>query len=68
MDWIVMKCLEKDRTRRYKTASDLAEDLNRQMTHQPVLAVAPTITYRLQRFSARHAKNLAQIAAAEEVS
>src|SRR5258708_25123094 len=37
LDWIVMKCLEKDRTRRYETASGLAIDIRRHLGNQPVL-------------------------------
>jgi eukaryotic-like serine/threonine-protein kinase len=41
LDWIVMRCLEKDRTRRYDTANDVALDLQRCMEHEPVLARPP---------------------------
>ena len=41
LDWIVMKCLEKDRTRRYETANGLAEDIERHLRHEPVLAGRP---------------------------
>jgi serine/threonine protein kinase/Tol biopolymer transport system component len=54
LDWIVMKALEKDRTRRYDTASGLAEDVRRHLEHEPVLARGPSTTYRLQRFLRRH--------------
>jgi hypothetical protein len=49
LDWIVMKCLEKDRTRRYETANGLAMDLKRHLNHEPVLARPPSIGYRLQK-------------------
>jgi WD40 repeat protein/tRNA A-37 threonylcarbamoyl transferase component Bud32 len=49
LDWIVMRCLEKDRTRRYETANGLAMDLKRHLNHEPVLARPPSIGYRLQK-------------------
>ena len=49
LDWIVMKCLEKDRTRRYETANGLAADLKRHMNNEPVLACPPSTVYRLQK-------------------
>jgi serine/threonine protein kinase len=47
LDWIVMKCLEKDRSRRYETANGLAMELKRHLNNEPVLARPPTTTYRL---------------------
>jgi len=49
LDWIVMKCLEKDRTRRYETANALATDIKRHLEHQPVVARPPNTMYRLQK-------------------
>jgi WD40 repeat protein len=49
LDWIVMKCLEKDRTRRYETATGLALDLKRHLDSEPVLARPPTAAYKLQK-------------------
>src|SRR5579864_4037829 len=49
LDWIVMKCLEKDRTRRYETANGLAFDLKRHLHNEPVLARPPTTAYKLQK-------------------
>ncbi|HTG43112.1 MAG TPA: hypothetical protein VK633_01150, partial [Verrucomicrobiae bacterium] len=49
LDWIVMKCLEKDRSRRYDTATGLAADLQRHLTNEPVVARPPTPLYRLQK-------------------
>ena len=49
LDWIVMKCLEKDRTRRYETASGLADDIKRHLNNQPVAARPPSTAYRLQK-------------------
>ena len=49
LDWIVMKCLEKDRTRRYETANGLAADLKRHLNNEPVVARPPSAAYRLQK-------------------
>jgi hypothetical protein len=49
LDWIVMKCLEKDRTRRYATANGLALDIRRYLQHEPVLARPPSTVYRLRK-------------------
>jgi WD40 repeat protein len=49
LDWIVMKCLEKDRTHRYDTAIGLAYDLHRHLHHEPVLARPASAAYKLQK-------------------
>ena len=49
LDWIVMKCLEKDRTRRYETANGLATDLSRHLNNEPVAARPPSHLYRFQK-------------------
>jgi WD40 repeat protein len=49
LDWIVMKCLEKDRTRRYETANGLAMDIKRHLNNQTVVARPPSAGYRLQK-------------------
>ena len=49
LDWIVMKCLEKDRTRRYETANGLAYDLKRHLNNEPVLARPPSAAYKFQK-------------------
>jgi tetratricopeptide (TPR) repeat protein len=54
LDWIVMRCLEKDRTRRYESASGLAADLERHLFHEPVLARPPSTAYRAAKFCRRH--------------
>jgi non-specific serine/threonine protein kinase/serine/threonine-protein kinase len=54
LDWITMKALEKDRTRRYGSASDLAADLQRHLNHEPVLASPPSTVYRVSKFVRRH--------------
>ncbi len=54
LDWIVMKCLEKDRTRRYETANGVAMDLQRHLNNEPVVARPPSTVYRLQKFARRN--------------
>ena len=54
LDWIVMRCLEKDRDRRYGTAQELADDVRRHLWMEPVLARPPSATYRLQKFFVRN--------------
>jgi serine/threonine protein kinase len=54
LDWIVTKALEKDRTRRYLTAAELAADLGRYLTHEPVSAGPPGAGYRLRKFLRRN--------------
>ncbi|MEQ1903021.1 MAG: serine/threonine-protein kinase [Pirellulaceae bacterium] len=54
LDWISLKCLEKDRTRRYETANDLASDLQRYLSNEPVQACLPTVRYRLGKFLRRN--------------
>jgi serine/threonine protein kinase/tetratricopeptide (TPR) repeat protein len=54
LDWIVMRCLEKDRSRRYETVNGLAKDLARHLANQPVEARRPTLIYRLKKFARRN--------------
>jgi eukaryotic-like serine/threonine-protein kinase len=54
LDWIVMKCLEKDRTRRYDTANGLAKDLQRHLDDEPVVARPPSNRYRFQKLVRRN--------------
>lgn len=54
LDWIVMKAIDKDRTRRYQTANALAEDVLRHLSGEPVLAAPPSRWYRLIKFARRH--------------
>jgi tetratricopeptide (TPR) repeat protein len=54
LDWIVMKCLEKDRNRRYETASSLARDIERYLHDEPVHAFPPSAAYRLKKFIRRN--------------
>ncbi|MCX6928624.1 MAG: tetratricopeptide repeat protein [Verrucomicrobia bacterium] len=63
LDWIVMKCLEKDRTRRYETANGLTMDLRRHLNSEPVLARPPSRLYRVQKLVRRNKLIFAAIAA-----
>ncbi|HSZ58872.1 MAG TPA: tetratricopeptide repeat protein [Tepidisphaeraceae bacterium] len=54
LDWIVMKCLEKDRARRYDTASSLASDVQRHLDGEPVEASPPSAAYRFRKFTRKH--------------
>ena len=54
LDWIVMKALEKDRNRRYKTADAFAADIGRHLANEPVEARPPSTAYRLSRFYRRN--------------
>ena len=54
LDWIVMKCLEKDRDRRYETANGLAADIERHLSDEPVTARPPSNAYRIRKLVARH--------------
>jgi WD40 repeat protein len=59
LDWIVMKALEKDRNRRYETASALAADVQRYLADEPVLACPPSAMYRFRKFARRNKAVLA---------
>jgi hypothetical protein len=54
LDWIVMKALEKDRTRRYETANGLARDVERHLNNEPVVARPPSMGYRFQKLVRRN--------------
>jgi serine/threonine protein kinase/Flp pilus assembly protein TadD len=54
LDWIVMKCLEKDRTRRYETANGLARDIQHYLFDEPVEACPPSALYRLRKMARKH--------------
>jgi serine/threonine protein kinase/tetratricopeptide (TPR) repeat protein len=54
LDWIVMRALEKDRTRRYASASELAADIRRHLNDEPVAAGPPGLAYRLRKFRRRY--------------
>jgi WD40 repeat protein/serine/threonine protein kinase len=59
LDWVVMKSLEKDRTRRYETANELAMDIQRHLGDEPVSAGPPSVKYRLTKFVRRHRTGVA---------
>ncbi|MBI5692196.1 MAG: protein kinase [Verrucomicrobia bacterium] len=63
VDWIVMRCLEKDRTRRYETAAALALDIERHLQHEPVAARPPSSAYRIGKFVRRHRVGVAAASA-----
>lgn len=54
LDWIVMKAMEKDRKRRYESATALADDLRRHLNHEPVAASPPSRFYLVSKFVRRH--------------
>ncbi|HCN76285.1 MAG TPA: hypothetical protein DIT13_03705 [Verrucomicrobiales bacterium] len=59
LDWITMKALEKDRLRRYQTAADFAEDVQRHLDSLPVLARLPSLSYKAGRWLRRHRRSVA---------
>jgi serine/threonine protein kinase/tetratricopeptide (TPR) repeat protein len=63
LDWIVMKALEKDRSRRYETANGLARDIRRHLDGDPVEACPPSRGYRLRKFARKHRAALATASA-----
>jgi serine/threonine protein kinase/tetratricopeptide (TPR) repeat protein len=58
LDWIVMKCLDKDRNCRYETANGLARDIERYLTDEPVIARPPSTVYRFRKFARRQKTGL----------
>ena len=54
LDWIVMKALEKDRARRYETATGFAADVNRYLSGEPVVAHPPSLSYRLRKYGQKN--------------
>jgi serine/threonine protein kinase len=63
LDWITLKAMEKDRTRRYETANGLAMDLQRYLNDEPVLARPPSTSYRAAKFIHKHKVGVAAISA-----
>ncbi len=59
LDWITLKALEKDRSRRYGTASELASDIQKYLNNEPVLARPASVGYRLQKYVRRHRAGVA---------
>lgn len=62
LDWVVMRAMERDRTRRYATASELVADLRRFLDGVPVEARPPSAAYRIRKFARRHRGGLAAAA------
>ncbi|MCP4854018.1 MAG: serine/threonine protein kinase [Fuerstiella sp.] len=62
LDWIVMKALEKDRNRRYESASALAADIGRYLSDEPVEACPPSVGYRVSKYAKRDKAFLATAA------
>ncbi|MDA1055848.1 MAG: protein kinase [Planctomycetota bacterium] len=62
LDWVVLKAMDKDRSRRYETASAFALDIRRYLDNEPVTAVKPSPIYHLQKFARRHQVALATAA------
>ncbi|MHC4967655.1 MAG: protein kinase domain-containing protein [Planctomycetota bacterium] len=54
LDWIVMKAMEKDRTRRYQSTSEFSADIERYLTGQAVMAGPPSVVYKFRKFVQRH--------------
>jgi serine/threonine protein kinase len=65
LDWMVMKALEKDRTRRYDTAVDFVQDIERHLAGEPVVAAPPSAAYRVRKFVRR---NKARVILAASIS
>jgi non-specific serine/threonine protein kinase/serine/threonine-protein kinase len=63
LDWIVMKAMEKDRTRRYGSPGEMAADVERHLKHEPVMAGPPGAGYRARKFVRRHRFGVAVAAA-----
>jgi serine/threonine protein kinase len=61
LDWVVMKCLSKDRNRRYETANGLAQDLEHFLQNEPVSAGPPSVWYQLRKFAQRRKRALATV-------
>ncbi|MHC4432236.1 MAG: serine/threonine protein kinase [Planctomycetota bacterium] len=62
LDWITIRAMEKDRMRRYQTAQALAEDIQRHLDHEPVLAGPPSKVYRMKKFLRKHRALVAGVA------
>ncbi len=63
LDSIALKALEKERSRRYASASEFAADIRRYLNNEPVLAVPPSLAYRARKFSRRHRAGLLMVSA-----
>ena len=65
LDWIVMKCLEKDRARRYETAAGLSSDVQRHLDNEPVSAGPPSHLHKLRKLVLRNRVLLTTVSAVE---
>jgi hypothetical protein len=63
LDWVVMRCLEKDRRRRYDTPNELVADIERHLKNEPVVARPPTLIYRVQKLVRRNKLAVGAVAA-----
>jgi serine/threonine protein kinase len=63
LDWITMRAMEKDRRRRYQSASEFAADIERYLRNEPVVASPPSVTYRMRKFVRRHKAGASVVAA-----
>ena len=63
LDWIVLKCLEKEPARRYPSVEVLMEDIARYRRHEPIVAAPPSWTYRMRKFARRYRGLLAAVGA-----
>ncbi len=63
LDWIALKCLEKDRNQRYETPSELANEIGRYLADEPLVAGPPSAGYRLRKLLRRHRKRVVAAAA-----
>ncbi len=68
LDWITLKAIDKDRTRRYASASELAADVSRHLKAEPVTASPPSATYRIGKFLRRYRSALLAVALGVTVS
>ena len=62
LDWITLRAMEKDRTRRYGTVDALAADIRNYLHHEPVTAAPPAFLYRAGKFARRHRRAMATLA------
>jgi serine/threonine protein kinase len=63
LDWITLKALERERARRYASASEFAADIKRYLNQEPVLAVPPSLAYQAHKFASRHRFGVAAVSA-----
>ena len=64
LDWITLKAMDKDRTRRYTSVDAMAVDMRNYLNHRPVSAAPPTVLYQVKKFIRRHPQGVAGVCAA----